>query len=301
MSSDFMVLGPNGWEVENNPENVHLLSETTAVAVSPDQKTLSVEPASNSDAIFLARIGKAIYRGAANLLSAGGGHIVGLLGWFVMDASGKTVGLGIASEAKLEVLAGTVTTAVGTESQLTQNAGTIGTLVLTDNQVVDNAGTITTAIGTRNTISANTGTLTTWIANYMPDLSGIIGSATRFSHKSDDPSAVMLNKGAIIDGGTYAATPTTGQTVTIPFGYSTAVIIPAGTLAELTVAFPTKAALDAASADGYEVQIKTTAALTALTLSSTGATFLDGVSTLAALGYVKYRYIAASSLWYRIG
>lgn len=276
-------------------------TEVAPTVVNAEVFTQVAEPASDSAAIYVTRVGKAVYRGLANLLSAGGGHMVGLLAWFVMDAPGRTVGLGIAGETKIEVLNGTATTAVGAENQLTQNNGAIGTLILTDNQVVSNAGSIGTCVGVRNAITDNDGTIGTWIANYTPDHSTIAPGALRYSHKSDDPGAIMLNKGAVVDGGTYATSPTTGQTVTIPFGYSTAVIIPDGTLASLTIAFPTKAALDAAGADGYEVQIKTTATLTSLTLSSTGAAFLDAVTTLAALGYVKYRYIQSSSLWYRIG
>lgn len=77
-----------------------------------------------------------------------------------------------------------------------------------------------------------------------------------------------------------SATPTTGQTVTMGDDARDQVanITPAGTLAALTVAFPS----NANSINGQVVTLFITQIITAFTLSSSGATFINGASAWVA-------------------
>lgn len=103
-----------------------------------------------------------------------------------------------------------------------------------------------------------------------------------------------------IDGtGVQRAAPSTGTevAVAVPTEAERLVMLtPAGALATLTVRFP--AAVD--TSDGYRVRVFTTAGIAALTLTSTGATFLGGITTLAADTGVLYRYDGVLSAWVKL-
>jgi hypothetical protein len=227
--------------------------------------------------IVIGVAGKVFYENAtANI--TGAGHSVGSLGWSVINATGRTTQLAIGSEGKIDVIAGTVTTGVLNESQLASNAGTISTL-----------------IGQRSAVVANTGTIGYYVGHYFPDHSAISGITTKRCYQSDDPNAPMVVKSLVVSQGVYAVAPTAGQTITIPDNYGDYLVMPAGTLATLTINFP------AAPIDGQEITIKTSQALTALTLSGNGKTMFDGVTTMAVNAFVTYKYYAGSTLWYRKG
>lgn len=83
------------------------------------------------------------------------------------------------------------------------------------------------------------------------------------------------------------ATPTTGQTVTLgdDARNQAANITPAGTLAALTIAFPS----NANSINGQQVSIFINQIITTLTLSSSGATFLNGVSAWVANDCITFK------------
>jgi hypothetical protein len=227
--------------------------------------------------IVIGSAGKAFFESASSNIS-GSGHLVGALGWATVNASGRTAGLVIGNEGKIDVAAGTVTTGVISESQLSSNAGTI-----------------TTLIGQRSTIVANSGTVSYFVGNYFPDHSAISGVTAKRCYQSDDANAPMQVKSAIISQALYSVVPTTGQNITIPDNYTEYLILPAGTLATLTVTFP------ANPIDGQEISFKTTQTITALTMAGNGKSIIDPITTLAALGYCTYRYLAASTSWYRKG
>jgi hypothetical protein len=91
------------------------------------------------------------------------------------------------------------------------------------------------------------------------------------------------------------ATPLTGTSITIGTtanGAPTQALIlnPAGTIAALTVVFPTGVV------DGYKLQISTSQVITALTL--TGA-ISNAVTTLAAGATVAYVWVAQAASWFR--
>lgn len=227
--------------------------------------------------IVIGSEGKVFYDSATGNITAPG-HIIGVLGWSVVNAAGRTAGLVIGSEGKIDVVDGTVTTGVINESQLASNAGTIGTL-----------------IGQRSAVVTNSGTITYYTGHYFPDHTAIPGITTKRCYQSDDPNAPMQVKSTIISQSLFAVTPTTGQNLTVPDNYGNYLMLPAGTLATLTVTFP------ANPIDGQELSIKTTQTITALTMNGNGKSITDPMTTIAALGYCTYRYLGSSTLWYRKG
>ena len=175
-------------------------STSTAVAlVTPNYSVLRAANTTSSDTIFVSSYGKVIYQATAGLPITAGGHMVGNIGWSVVNSPGQTVGLSIALEGKVEVLAGTVTTQVATESQLTQNSGTIGTLILHNNNIVGNAGTISAAFGNTIQVAGNTGTIGVMYGYHFPNLAAS-GVAVRMAFYGQDVSAPGQNLGGWLNG-----------------------------------------------------------------------------------------------------
>lgn len=140
-------------------------------------KRVEVNPTSASTAIVVADESRLTHTGGD--ISAGGGHDVAKLDYFVMSSSGKTVALAIAHEAKFDVVAGTVTTGV-----------------INENQVGQNAGTITTLIGSRVYVDSNAGTISNLYSFFNSDNSGIAGITAKYSFGNLDPGAPLYNVGA---------------------------------------------------------------------------------------------------------
>jgi hypothetical protein len=94
--------------------------------------------------------------------------------------------------------------------------------------------------------------------------------------------------------------PATGfnQTVPTPVAQQQWMLLqPAGTLATGTITFP----LNTGVPDGTEVLITSTQTITALTLAANGASNIFGaVTTIAAGGFVRYRFYQPTNSWYRI-
>jgi hypothetical protein len=86
------------------------------------------------------------------------------------------------------------------------------------------------------------------------------------------------------------ATPVTGSTVTFNPFTGVLSLNPAGTLAALTIVFPS------APFDGEPLIIATTQTITALTITSAKA-LATTPTTLAAGGKINLRYDAAAALW----
>lgn len=90
----------------------------------------------------------------------------------------------------------------------------------------------------------------------------------------------------------YSA-PATGATVAISVPNTSLVVEPAGLLAALTINMPPT------PADGDDVRISSTQAVTALTLG--GGTIVGAITALAVGSFAQYVYRAANTSWYRIG
>ena len=90
-------------------------------------------------------------------------------------------------------------------------------------------------------------------------------------------------------------TPLTGFNITVNSQSTSLMLTPAGTLASGTVTFPLS------PIDGQQLTINTTQTVTALTLAGNGKTISNAVTTLAAAGFVTYKYVDSTSTWYRVG
>jgi hypothetical protein len=94
--------------------------------------------------------------------------------------------------------------------------------------------------------------------------------------------------------------PTTGFSISLPTPTTQALWVllqPAGTLATGTITLP----LNTGVADGTEILLTSTQIITALTVALNGATAVFGSpTTLAAGGFARLRWYAATNSWYRI-
>lgn len=99
---------------------------------------------------------------------------------------------------------------------------------------------------------------------------------------------------------TQLATPGTGFNIAVQTPVSEQqwlIIQPAGTLAAGTITLP----LNTQTPDGTEVLVTTTQIITTFTLALNGAAAAYGApTTLAANGFFRVRYYAATNSWYRI-
>jgi hypothetical protein len=76
------------------------------------------------------------------------------------------------------------------------------------------------------------------------------------------------------------------------------ILQPVSTLASGTITLP----LNTTTPDGTEVLITSTQIITTLTIGLNGAANVFGApTTLAANGFARLRYVAATNSWYRIG
>lgn len=91
-------------------------------------------------------------------------------------------------------------------------------------------------------------------------------------------------------------TPVTGFTHTVPPNNGLCLLTPAGALATGTVTLP------AAITDGFEQTILSTFAVTTLTVAANTGQTVQGtvVFALAANVAVRFRYLAATTTWYRM-
>ncbi len=98
---------------------------------------------------------------------------------------------------------------------------------------------------------------------------------------------------------TQYSAPLTGATVTVTDTQDSIwlILTPAGTIAALTLTFPTLAN----TVDKQEILFNTTNTITALTLSGNGSSIVGAITTLAANGFARYRFDAVLSTWYRVG
>lgn len=222
-------------------------------------------------------------------------HAVGTLGWSAMDSTGVSMPLMEGVEGRVDNLAGTLTTGICGDFFTNTNVGTMTNWYGTYGYIGGNSGTIGTAYGHAAAVLANTGTITIFVGFYNASNAGISGIANRFSFYNADPIAPSFSMAPIIDDSVNFASPTTGTTYTVP-NNTTYQVFSISAIAALTLTFP------AAPIDGQELLVKTTGAITTLTMSgNTGHSIVDPVTTLATNAWVRYKYYNPGSLWYRIG
>lgn len=255
---------------------------------------LTYSPLNVGDSILLGKMHKVTVKNGTSDIT-GYGHVVASIAWTVMDMPGKAANLLIAGESKLENLNGSITNAIVQENQMATNAGAIDTLALSSSRVIVNSGTINKAIGHQSSVEANSGTIGSWYGFYNPDMSVVIGAATRRSFLNEDPGAPAVSKAPFISQAVQATGVLDGQNLVVNNNVSDLIIIPAATLTALTITLPS------APIDGQELSIKTTQAITTLTLSGNGRGMIDTLTTLAASGYATFKFLGVSNSWYRKG
>ncbi|MDN7993594.1 hypothetical protein QZM97_26295 [Burkholderia orbicola] len=99
-----------------------------------------------------------------------------------------------------------------------------------------------------------------------------------------------------IDNSYFTTAPATGGTVTIGTGTQTALILPSGTLASLTITLP--ACGGSGDADGSLVRYTTSQAVTSLTLNATSSSVSNPQTSLAAGQGHGYLCRAFNTTWY---
>jgi hypothetical protein len=106
----------------------------------------------------------------------------------------------------------------------------------------------------------------------------------------------IYQNGPECNNATVVSAPTSGTTVTVAQQTNCEIIAPAGSLAALTIQFPTPLG------DGHIFQMPITQAITALTLTpNSGATIVGGLSSTAGYTLTRWLYTATGTTWYRIG
>jgi hypothetical protein len=93
----------------------------------------------------------------------------------------------------------------------------------------------------------------------------------------------------------YKYTPLTGVTQAIPNDAEQVYVVPAGTIAALTLTLPAK------PYDGQELCIATTQIVTALTMTAPAGTLRGALTAGTANGFASWKYNAADTTWYRVG
>jgi hypothetical protein len=112
-----------------------------------------------------------------------------------------------------------------------------------------------------------------------------------------DGTLTTTDGGPVRYTGAVSSAPTTGGTVTFATTQRLAFLVPAGTLAALTVQLPACAAAN----DGDERSFLTTQALTALTISAAAGSIGNGAATTATAGSGHaYHCLGSAATWYQM-
>jgi hypothetical protein len=126
------------------------------------------------------------------------------------------------------------------------------------------------------------------------DAAATLGSLLTFLQSQLSAAGVLVTQYAApnLTGFTVlVAPPTAGQSVFL-------LLTPTAGFAAGTLTLPQQATL----ADGQELLVTTTQAVTALTIGANGATAVNGApTTLAANAFFRLRYDAIAKSWYRAG
>lgn len=93
-----------------------------------------------------------------------------------------------------------------------------------------------------------------------------------------------------------SVSPTTGTTYTVPPFISGVAIIPAGTLASLTIALP---AIVSGLVNGQQISFYFQQTITTLTVTHSAS--VSGAPTTAPLGsFFTMRWVSQNTVWYRV-
>lgn len=142
----------------------------------------------------------------------------------------------------------------------------------------------------------NTGTPTT--ASQIPFFDTVNGQDRRAS--LSDMLAALLASQAVDATTQYSAPAATGFGVTIAPGYDGGsvwlLLTPAAGYAAGTITLPS----EPTCADGQEVRVSCTQAVTTLTVAGNGATVNGAPATLAANAFFTLRFDGVFRAWYRI-
>ena len=120
------------------------------------------------------------------------------------------------------------------------------------------------------------------------------------------PSSILSQPQTVSGAWTFAGTttytavakttPRAGGTVTFASGQRTALIVPAGTLATLTITLPACAAGN----DGDERNLIITQIITAVTIGASAGSVVGAPGSLAVGGGETYHCYGADTAWYRM-
>lgn len=142
-----------------------------------------------------------------------------------------------------------------------------------------------------------------WVT--LAELASVAGEERQILVVTDDYSLVVMDGvtvggrarfyGVPLGGATvgYArSAPTDGATVTADAGERVRQLVPAGTLATLTVEMPPD------PEDGQPYELRTSQAITALTVTSADAIVAGAPAGMAANSSIRGLYVAGDDTWY---
>ena len=184
---------------------------------------------------------------------------------------------------------------IGTSSSVYvgRNLTVIGTSLLTSTSTFNGIATFSAGIVVSNATDSNTplaGSVT--LAGGLGVAKAVnVGTTLTVVGKTTASSTFQANQNVILSGYQLSA-PASGSTLTIPATVSGVIISVAGTLASLTIAFPTGVA------DGHTVYISTTQTITAIT--TTNATFAVNMGLTTMAGGQVVRYMQVGGTWYKV-
>jgi hypothetical protein len=115
----------------------------------------------------------------------------------------------------------------------------------------------------------------------------------KLSEYADPAANIVMGEG--VSGRLQAIVPLTGETHTMDDDAEVLAIMPAGTIATLTVNLPVN------PYDGQEITLTASQTVTALTLAAAGKTLNGTITTIGAALFGSWRYRATGTTWFRIG
>lgn len=263
--------------------------ETDEIIIAPVKMSIESNPATPSETYFFGSMSQSIHVGPGDI--ANGGHSVGAIG-IATNNSTSDVNMAIGVEGRVDSLSGTTNLAKGILGLVVASGGVVTEAIGVSAEFA-NTATVTTAYGVKPSILYNTGTVGKYVGYAFPDMTGS-GIANTYSIEILDPLAPIVSKAAIIEQSYGYNTPTTGQTINLLNGITDWSVVPAGTLAALTVNLPT------APIDGQNITFSTTTAITALTLGGGSNTIMNPVTTMTAGQTIEYKFYGQGiNLWVR--
>lgn len=291
----------NAWNAANN--TIDLLNGTGGSVFSNTNTAVGTGLAQNA---YLAGTGGIISRlGLGNAgtfrVASGGGIIYNFRGY---GAAGTSTGTQTTpfqvDTLGNETLVGNIKYIVGSDAtndmyyRLSTGflariaAGTTGQILSNTSGVPGFTSTLASTI-TATTQSANDNSTKVATTAYVDRLTGVpTGSDGQIAGYHDGGVPIAIGRLSLQNAYSYS-TPTTGGTVTLTNNQRN-IINPSGALLALTIAMPSS------PSDGDVVEIKFTQNVT--TVTYTGGTVVDGITSPTAGGLTTFLYRSATSSWY---